>query len=62
MKKVNTPVAEKKVEKNCKKKNHIKFNPTPGNLACFKGKSSSLYDNSTIQTKKEIHQSRAPKD
>lgn len=39
MKKVNTSVAEKKVEKkSSRKKNRIKFNLSPSNLACFKGK------------------------
>jgi hypothetical protein len=43
MKRGNTPVAEKKVEGKVNKKSHeIKFNLTPGNLACFKGKSSGV--------------------
>jgi hypothetical protein len=43
MKRANTPVGEKKVEgKGSKKKHEIKFNLTPGNLACFKGKSSKI--------------------
>ena len=55
MKKVNTSVAEKKVEqKNVKKDKWIRFNLSPATLACFKGQPPSIPINSNMQTKKEI--------
>ena len=55
MKKVNTSVAEKKVEqKNAKKDRWIKFNLSPGTLACFKGQPPPISINSNMHTKKEI--------
>lgn len=55
MKKVNTSVAEKKVEKkSSRKKNRIKFNLSPSNLACFKGKHPPLGTLSHPQLKQSL--------